>query len=177
MLLTENNIKAELSYAYLHAVATRAGLGCEVTGRHSDGAGVDAILRVKEQLVPPPSLIEFIVEIQLKATSQQPVLQDGRYSYALAVDHYNKLRLTECGSPRLLVVLFLPPDPSRWLEHSEEALIARRCAYWVSLYGAPVSENRTSQTIYIPLANVFSVENLRAVLSRFARQERLSYGK
>lgn len=49
MILTPNNIKAELSYAYLHAVAARGGLECVVAGRHSDGAGVDAILRARER--------------------------------------------------------------------------------------------------------------------------------
>jgi hypothetical protein len=29
MLLSENNVKAELSYAYLHAVASMAGFACE----------------------------------------------------------------------------------------------------------------------------------------------------
>ena len=48
--MTENNIKAELSYAYLHAVAARASFGCESSGRHSDSAGVDAYLRIKERL-------------------------------------------------------------------------------------------------------------------------------
>ena len=40
MPLTENDVKAELSYAYLHAVAARAGFGCEVANRHSDNVGV-----------------------------------------------------------------------------------------------------------------------------------------
>ena len=41
-MLTEQNIEAELSYAYLHAVASRAGFSCEYRNRHLDGAGVDA---------------------------------------------------------------------------------------------------------------------------------------
>jgi len=49
MLLSDNDIKSELSYAYLHAVASRAGMACEVAGRHSDGAGVDATIRAKER--------------------------------------------------------------------------------------------------------------------------------
>ena len=41
-MLGEQNIESELSYAYLHAVASRAGIICENAGRHSDEAGVDA---------------------------------------------------------------------------------------------------------------------------------------
>ena len=36
MILSTNNIKSELSYAYLHAVAAR-GLECAAAGQHSDG--------------------------------------------------------------------------------------------------------------------------------------------
>jgi len=49
-MLTMQNVESELSYAYLHAVASRAQIICECTGRHSDEAGVDAVLRVKGKL-------------------------------------------------------------------------------------------------------------------------------
>lgn len=166
MLLTENNIKAELSYAYLHAVASRAGLGCEVAGRHTDGDGVDAIVRARERFSGQSVLTRFTVEIQLKATSTEPAIDArDRYPFSLAIDHYDKLRDVEAGAQQILVVLFLPGDPTRWLAHSPEGLIARRCAYWVSLRGAPESGNTTSQTVYVPRSNVFSVEGLRSVFA------------
>lgn len=165
-LLTQDNIKSELSYAYLHAVASRAGVACEVAGRHSDGAGVDAVVRAKERFDVLSLLTQFTVEIQLKATCAEPKT-DGRdrYPFVLKVDHYDKLRDTETGAQQILVVLFLPPDESRWLAHSDEGLIARRCAYWVSLRGAPPSGNDARQTVYIPRSNLFSAEGLRSVLT------------
>jgi len=48
--MTENDIMAELSYAYLHAVAARAGIGCKVGCRIDDGASVDAFVRVDEKM-------------------------------------------------------------------------------------------------------------------------------
>jgi hypothetical protein len=42
-MLFAQNIESELSYAYLHAIASRGGIICEVAGRHSDEAGVDAV--------------------------------------------------------------------------------------------------------------------------------------
>jgi hypothetical protein len=175
MTLTENNIKAELSYAYLHAVAARAGVACEVTGRHSDAVGVDATLRVSQPSAPFPMLKYFAIDVQLKATSQEPTLVEGWYSFWLPLDLYDRLRETAVDPPRLLAVLFLPADPSQWLLHSEEALIARRCAYWVSLCGAPPSENKTGQTVYLPQANFLSVAALQALLERFARKETIPY--
>ncbi len=93
MLLTENNIKAELSYAYLHAVASRAGCEAVVAGRHSDGAGVDATIRARERFAPDSIFTDFTIDVQLKATSEEP-LQDelGRYPFSLRLDHYDKLR-------------------------------------------------------------------------------------
>jgi hypothetical protein len=177
MPLTDNDIKAELSYAYLHAVAARAGFGCEVAGRHSDSAGVDALLRVLEERLSPASVYtQFPFGVQLKATSQQPALEAQKYSYWLAdVKRYDKLRLRAGPFPTLLVVLFLPEDAATWLEQSEDALIARRCAYWASLWDAPASTNATGQTIYLPQQNILSVEGLRAVARRLSCEEDLTY--
>ena len=175
MLLSVNNIKSELSYAYLHAIAARAGLGCEVSGRHSDGAGVDASLRAKERFAADSIFTEFTVEVQLKATSIKPASNLGRFSFPLALDHYNKLRSEDTQSQRLLVVLFLPEDESQWLIHSPDGLIARRCAYWVSLRGAPDSPNESSQTVYLPETNPLSVQGLRTVFAEVSRNVKLNH--
>src|ERR1700733_9073075 len=99
MTLTGNDIRAELSYAYLHAVAARAGFGCEYAGRPSDNAGVDAYLRVKERLDSASILTNFAIEVQLKETSTNSVPPEaGRYAYWLKdVARYDDLR--ERGGP------------------------------------------------------------------------------
>ena len=177
MPLSENNIKAELSYAYLHAVAARAGFACEVAGRHSDNAGVDARLLVPEERLDPTSVYtEFTFGVQLKATSQQPAFEDGRYSFWLEdVKRYDKLRQRSGPFPTVLAVLFLPEDATVWLEQTEEALIARRCVYWTSLWDAPATETATGKTIYLPQANILSVEGLRDVARRLSCEEELTY--
>ena len=178
MPLSENNIKAELSYAYLHAVASRAGFACEMAGRHSDNAGVDATLRVLEERLAPASVYtQFTFDVQLKATSQQPALEGGRYSFRLDdVKRYDKLRRRAGPFPTVLAVLFLPEDANTWLEQSEDALIARRCVYWTSLWNAPATENTRGQTIYLPQSNILSVEGLRDVARRLSCEEELIYG-
>ena len=87
-MLTDQNIESELSYAYLHAIASRGAIICEMTGRHSDEAGVDAVLRVKGRLAQDSILTQFAVEVQLKATKMVPVERDGKYSYSLKVKNY-----------------------------------------------------------------------------------------
>ena len=173
-MLTHQNIESELSYAYLHAIASRAGIICESTGRHTDEAGVDAILRVKGRLAEDSILTQFPVEVQLKATKQTPAEQNGKYSYSLKVKNYNELRSTNTGAPQLLIVFYLPEDSNTWLDHSEECLVSRRCAYWVSLRGAPETEVE-SKTIHIPRANLLSVDSLRALMTRFSKREVLNY--
>jgi Domain of unknown function (DUF4365) len=175
MPLSDNDVKSELSYAYLHAVAARAGCACEVALRHSNGMGVDARLVIKGDFAPSPALTRFDLAIQLKATSQPLAVVEGRYAFRLAVEEYDKLRDITSESALLLVVLQLPDDPVEWLICSPEALTLKRCAHWVSLFGGPASANTTSQTVYLPQANLFSAEALRQLLIRLARKERIPY--
>jgi hypothetical protein len=174
MMLTTQNIESELSYAYLHAVASRAGIICESTGRHTDEAGVDSVLRVKGMLAQDSILTQFPVEVQLKATKQIPIEQNGRFSYSLKVKNYNELRSTNTGAPQLLVVLYLPVDSNTWLDHSDECLVTRRCAYWLSLRGAPATD-QDSKTVYIPKTHLLSVDALRVLMTRFSKREDLHY--
>ncbi len=79
MSLATNDIESELSYAYLHAIAAKAGCECQVTLRHSDGQGVDARLFVDEDFGPGTLQSRFTVEVQLKATSSTLTFNRGRF--------------------------------------------------------------------------------------------------
>ena len=175
-MLSEQNIEAELSYAYLHAVATRGGFACSYTHRHLDDVGVDAQIHEDGRLLATDSIhASFTLHVQLKATRVIPPEQNERFSFNLKMGQYNRLRETRLAAPRILVVLYLPPDPSEWLRHSEESLIAKRCAYWASLRGAPASRNDVSQTVYIPRNQVLSVDALTAIMTRCSRDEEMLY--
>jgi hypothetical protein len=129
-MLSEQNVEAELSYAYLHAVATRAGFACSYTHRHLDNVGVDAQIDEDGRLLAPDSIrTSFSLHVQLKATRVAPPEQNGAFPFSLRVGQYNKLRDPRVTSARIMVVLYLPPEPAEWLQHSEDALIAKRCAY------------------------------------------------
>lgn len=176
-LLSTQNIEAELSYAYIHAVAAVAGMEGQVTGRHLDNAGVDATISAREQFAADSLLTDLSLHVQLKATKKQPTEDSrGRFSYFFAgIDRYDRLRLAQAMPPRVLVVLFLPAEGSDWLQWSAERLVLQRCAYWVSLLGAAESENDTGQTVYLPQAQVFSPAGLRALMTLISRQQRLQY--
>ena len=115
MPLADNDIKSELSYAYLHAVASRAGCICEKTDRLLDNLGVDARLTVQREATAESDLSLFNLFVQLKATSQQLALVKNRYSFRLEKALYNRMRVTSLKSQWLLIVLVLPEDATRWL--------------------------------------------------------------
>ncbi|MFO0967416.1 MAG: DUF4365 domain-containing protein [Gemmataceae bacterium] len=177
-MLSPQNVEAELSYAYLHAVASRGGFACEGAFRHLDDAGVDAVVREDNRRLAPDSVLtSFELHVQLKATFQQPAEIDGRFSYSLTVRRYDKLRNPRVNSPRILAVLYLPENADEWLRHTEDALIAKRCLYWASLRNAPDSQNPKHQTVYIPRAQVLSVASLTDLMTRFSRREEINYAQ
>jgi hypothetical protein len=175
-LLPPIETESELSYAYLHAVAAQAGMSCEVSGRHADKMGSDAIVRAVEQFAADSLLTDLALDVQLKATIGNPATKDGKISYFLnGVERYNKLRKETVAPPRILLVLFLPSDRTEWLKWSEDELAMRKCAWWVSLRGAAATENDSGQTVYLPENQLFHPEGLRDIMTRLSRQEELSY--
>lgn len=67
------------------------------------------------------------------------------------------------------MLLVLPECEAEWTALTENALILRRCAYWISLKGEASTENMNSVRIRIPRTNIFSVE----ALSGLMRQARI----
>ena len=174
--MTPQNIEAELSYAYLHAVAARAGIACDAARRAHDNLGIDAMLSVVDDFGPKAVMTEVTLHIQLKATSKKTALKSGRRSYFLKeVDEYERLRANTVYPTRFLAVLFLPEDADDWLKVTDEQLIAKRAAYWVSLVGAPPSRNKTGQTVYLPESQLLCPDELRRLFKRVAHQEKLLY--
>lgn len=159
--LSENNIESELSYAYLHAIAAKAGVGCEVAGRHDDNTGVDAKLTGWGPFPGGGYRTEIDIKVQLKATVQIPNEINGKLSYFLkGVQQYDDLRSDAVSTPRILVVLFLPPVAEEWLSLTDDGLLLRKCAYWVSLRGAAHTTNKSGQTIYLPKTQIFGQDEL-----------------
>ncbi|HYO58726.1 hypothetical protein [Archangium sp.] len=54
--------------------------------------------------------------------------------------------------------------------HLAEALIIRRCAYWLSMAGLPPITSE-SKVVHLPRTNVFSPEQLRSMMERVSRGE------
>ena len=155
-LMTDADQKEALSRVYVQAVASRAGY---LTSNHDfDRDGID--LQIHAGGVMRPAL-----GLQLKATVNLKAPKDGHFHFPLMRRNYDLLR-DATQMPRLLVVLDLPREKERWLTITEDELMLRRRAYWLSLIGLPQTDNEESVTVRIPRSNVFDVEGLRALMDQ-----------
>ena len=176
--LTGNDIESELSYAYLHAVASNAGASCLVATRSLDGNGIDAIITGWGPYPNGGYLEEITIHVQLKATIGVPIEKNGHFSYFLKeIKQYNDLRAYTVSVPRILVVLFLPTNAAEWLNISPSELILKKCAYWTSLRGAADPTNKTGETVYLPISQIMNSNNLLEIFAKLSRQEVLNYTK
>ena len=170
--LSPPNIESELSYAYLHAVASKAGMACSAGSRHEDNNGIDATLTAWGPFNNGGYLTEVDIKVQLKATIANPIDDGANLSYFLSgVSRYNDLRTATVGVARILVVLFLPKDAHDWLNHSADALALRKCAYWQSLRDAPATANESGATIYLPKAQMFTPQALTELCALLSRRD------
>jgi hypothetical protein len=167
--MTENEQKQQLSVAYVHAVAARAGYACQIANIDDDS--VDVQLAASGKVHDKAVLRSPKIDVQLKATAQR-VLKDDHLAFPLPLKNYNDLR-EESLVPRLLVVLLLPQEDTRWLEQTEEQMISRHCAYWSSLFGKPPTDNAASVTVRLPRQQPFTVDGLRTLMEKVSRKEAL----
>ena len=174
--LIGNDIESELSYAYLHAVASKIGAASKVGNRHDDNNGIDASLTAWAPFLNGGYIQEVDLKIQLKATIGVPVDNGTHLSYFLSgINRYNDLRSEALAVHRILIVMYLPADSNHWLTISENELILKKCAYWVSLRGAASSANGSGETIYIPKTQIFNPESLMDICARLSRKEVFNY--
>jgi len=175
-MLPSTEIESELSYAYLHTVASNAGMTCSLSTRQVDNLGIDATIRAKGLFSPTSLLRDVTLDIQLKATSDAYTIVDKRIAYFFkGINIYNKLRSPHNAVPQILVVLYLPENQTKWVKWSPESLVLRDCAWWVSLNGAPESSNSSGQTVYIPEKQHFNSDSLQKIICRLSRQEEILY--
>lgn len=152
--------KEQFSIAYLHAIASVAGL--RTAPPNVDDDSIDWCLKARGTYGRrrSPQL-----DLQLKCTERLPK-RNGSFAYPLSEKNCNDLRGEDVHVPRILVVVFVPDDIDSWLDQSEERLLLKHCAYWVSLRDAPEKDNSKSVTVRLPRANLFTVDALESMMLR-----------
>jgi hypothetical protein len=157
-----NSQKEQFSLAYIRAVASVAGY--YPYRPEVDINSVDLTIAVRGSL---DTLRQPKLDVQAKCTARDVVYADSVH-FPLDIGNYNDLRAPR-HTPCILIVVTVPPTLDEWLVQTEEQLILRHCAYWVSLLDAPATGNETTITVNIPTSNVFSPGDLRAMMRRIDR--------
>ena len=166
-MLSENDIREQLSIAYMHAVASRTGYAWEPTSIDRDG--IDGRVVTRGYVSPKATLKSPGVGFQLKSTSAILDAPDP-IPFALKQKNYDDLR-GRFAEPRYLALFILPANPDDWLQLSPDALVLRRCMYWISLTKAVPTMNTATTTVYVPRANILSVTALRGLMESAACEE------
>lgn len=178
MPIPNTDIESELSYAYLHSVASHAGMTCTLSTRLVDSMRIDASIRAKGLFAQESILRDIALDIQLKATVASPVTNNSRISYHFrGIDAYDNLRDPLLAVPKILVVLFLPEKQNEWLTWTPENLCLKKCAWWVSLKGAAGTKNSDGVTVYLPEGQYFNCDALKDIVCKLSKQEELLYGE
>lgn len=151
-----NDRKERFSLAYISAVAAHAGYKFLESGL-PDKDSIDGYLIAQKGRRP-------IIGFQAKATGRD-VLVETHVAYPLSLKNYDDLR-ADTQAPRLLIVVVLPESEADWIAQTEDELRLRGCGYWISLAGRSESDTTTTVTVHLPRTQVFSSEQLRALMAR-----------
>jgi hypothetical protein len=171
-MLTENQIKEQLSYAYIHAVAARAGFQCE-PGPSPDMDSIDVLIRARGKVADDSTLYSPRLELQVKATETIPSMGEGSFSFQLKRKNYDDLRQRR-ACPAFLVVFLMPRERSEWLGQTPDSLVSRHAAYWCSLLGAPEID-ADSRSISVPRQNILTPNSLKELMVRTSREEEIHF--
>ncbi|GAA4449914.1 DUF4365 domain-containing protein [Rurimicrobium arvi] len=169
-MLTRNQIEAELSLAYLQAIAAAETFAVDVP--HIDSDSVDAIISGKGKIDVTSLRYSPRIEVQLKATINAQPNGQGNIPFDLTIKNYDDLRANTI-LPRLLILLTLPPQQVDWLLHHPDKLIIRDCCYYLNLKGQPASVNGGHQRVYIPTVNILTPSALRNLMIKASKLEDL----
>lgn len=161
-LLSENDIKASISYAFVSLVAARAGFTCAVP-MEADRDSIDAHIRAGGSMRPA-------LDVQLKCTSKARIKGD-QLQFQLKKKNFNDLSARRL-IPAILLIYELPEAPDQWLSEIDEGHLLRRRAWWKSLARERELE-QDSRLITIPSENRFNVGNLISLMTKISRGEEL----
>lgn len=153
---TENDIKERLSVGVVTLIAARAG--CEIIEYKVDRTSRDLT-------ISPIAGAPVSIDVQLKSTVNL-VHANNLVKFDLDVKNYNDLRKTDVAVARILVVVDLHGDPARWVRMTSNHTIFDKCAYWLSLYGAPATSNKTRIRVDIPKGQVLTPTELEQIIER-----------
>ena len=167
--MTDEHRMEQLSRAYVQAVAAVCGCTC---ARPDPDYDTDLTLRLVRQPRSGGGWGEVgrLLSVQLRSTAGADVTP-SEVVYDLKVDAHDRLRRATRAALALLVLFVLPADPADRLDHTENRLALRGCAYWLSLRERPASTNVASVRVRIPRTNQFTPAALERIMDAIRRNQ------
>lgn len=150
--MPQSAMQEEISKAYVHMVASAAGLTLQRWD--TDYGAVDLTLKSYVDYGAPGGY-QPAFDVQLKATYQDLGTGD---SFGWPINRRTHEKLTNPNRANLscLAVLALPEEPTLWLNHDTAGLLARSHMYWLRADGFPdLRPGAESVTVTIPKGNRF----------------------
>ncbi|WP_278484057.1 DUF4365 domain-containing protein [Achromobacter insolitus] len=161
--------KEEFNYAYICALAARAGVR---RGEFRvDDDSIDVTFQARGDFGPGRRRSP-IIQFQLKCTSRDLIVEDT-IRFPLSVKNYNDLRGSDFVAPRYLAVMVVPNNVEDWISHNPGHVALYHACYWVSLRDAEASGNQHTVTVPIPLAQRLTHETLHQMMERASEGESL----
>lgn len=153
--LPPSAMQEELSKAYVHMVASAAGL--TLLDWKTDYAGIDVTVK---SLVNYPCVGGFqpLFDLQLKCTYQDNNSAAGD-TFSWSVDERTHAKLTHPNRsvPATFAVMVIPEEPGVWLSHNREGVLARSHMYWLRGRDFPeMPKGQQSKTLTLPKTNLLT---------------------
>lgn len=162
-----NKRKEQFNVAYIDAIAAKVGLKHLRADVDDDSVDVTLSGRGYVGKCRNPQ-----IQLQLKCTSVDSVSISGEViKYPLKKKNYDDLRGEDVLCPRYLVVMIVPEDINSWAEHHEDYMALRHSCYWVSIRNHPDSDNTSTVTVDVPLAQKLTSEKLVLLMQAASKGE------
>jgi len=162
-MITDEHIKEGLSLAYVTAVAHMAGMDI---GHTKFDYGIDGTFEdVKRRDGGRRNSTGYKIDFQLKSTVNLSFNNDW-VVYNLEAKNYNDLVEVDIGTPRILIVFYMPQDKQHWINLTDKELVMKHCAWWICLKGQPETKNKSTITIRIHKDNLFNANSLIDMMNR-----------
>jgi hypothetical protein len=160
-------MREQLSKAYLHMIASSAGLDLGDWG--TDYCGFDVTM--SSSVDYSPHLYAPKIDVQLKCTGQESVTKADHIAWQLETRTVDLLSRPNRSDPSLLCVLVTAADYWDWLHMDQNGLLAKSVMYWLWASDFPAHKpDQESQVVHLPSANVLnpsSILDLMAIASKW----------
>lgn len=165
-----NQIKEELSMAYLTPICAFLGFELQRSNRLLDNTGIDCTITAPSGKF---DIKGIKIDLQMKGTST-PVLDKNGENLLFCIDCrlYEMMR-SEGFTQLLLFVHILPEEINKWVVVGEKELTVSEMMLWYSAVGSTqqIELNQKKIQVKIPITNVVNNESLYRLFKKISEGE------